>query len=187
MHWTQFVSGVPFSVDGPEFRCSFDLDSYKPFEETAHHEFAGVGPFWERSDGSTITFDLPRSTVAGPAVHVTAWGAHAAGHPRTGLLVTDGIDWIDASTAAALYERPYADGIIRWTRPIDAFEHPELGIVGPFPLHRLGTHSDAGFLWASGPGFAAGARDERSALDLPPTILAALDAAATLPAGTPIG
>jgi predicted AlkP superfamily phosphohydrolase/phosphomutase len=105
---------------------------------------------------------------------------------RTGLPVSDGIEWIDGSTALARHERPYADGIVRWTRPIDAFEHPELGIVGPFPLHRTGTHSDAGFLWASGPGFEAGVRDERSALDLPPTILAALDAANPLSTGTPI-
>ena len=85
-----------------------------------------------------------------------------------------------------LVRRPYMDGII-CGRPIDAFEHTELGTVGPFPLHRTGTHSDIGFLWASGPGIDPGPQPERSALDLPPAILAALAAPADGPRRTPIG
>ena len=79
MHWTQFVSGVPFTLDGPEFRCAFDPATYGPTEPPAAETFAGAGPFWARHDGLTITFDVPRSTASGPGVHVTAWGAHAPG------------------------------------------------------------------------------------------------------------
>ena len=107
--------------------------------------------------------------------------------PRSGLPVSDGIDWITGSSAAVLAARPYADGVVRWTRPVDAFEVPGLGMIGPFPLHRTGTHADPGFLWASGPGIEPGRHPNGPALDLPPMILAALDQRSPASAGTPTG
>jgi hypothetical protein len=79
------------------------------------------------------------------------------------------------------------DGIVRWTGPIDAFEHPTLGTIGPFALHRTGTHADGGFVWIAGPGIEPGDGADRSVLDLPPTILRAVDPDAALPpAGLPV-
>ncbi|MEP6625004.1 MAG: hypothetical protein ABJC79_11210, partial [Acidimicrobiia bacterium] len=107
--------------------------------------------------------------------------------PRTGRSVTDGLEWLDPPGAGPDPHRHYADGIVRWDHPIDAFEHPDLGTIGPFPLHRTGIHSGTGFVWASGPGIAPGARPECSVLDLPFTIMHALDAhAAPPPSGTAI-
>ena len=76
---------------------------------------------------------------------------------------------------------------MHWTHPADAFEHPELGMIGPFPMHRTGAHHEIGFLWVAGPNVTPGIRDERSVLDLVPTILYAVDPSATPPpSGTPI-
>ena len=111
----------------------------------------------------------------------------ACRNPRTGLPVTDEIEWLDAETALEPGRRPYADGIVRWTHPIDAFEHPDLGMVGPFPMHRTGAHHEVGFLWAAGPGVTPGVRADASVLDIPPTILRVLDpSAAPPPSGVPI-
>ncbi|MGZ4794401.1 MAG: hypothetical protein ACXVJ7_09115 [Acidimicrobiia bacterium] len=105
----------------------------------------------------------------------------ACRNPRTGHPVTDGIEWFEACTALTPEHRVYADGIVHWTEPIDAFDHPELGTVGPFPLHRTGTHDDVGFVWAAGPGIVAGPREDRPVVDLVPTILRRLDPVATAP------
>ncbi len=111
----------------------------------------------------------------------------ACRNPRTGAPVTTGIEWFETRTLQEAVDRPYADGVVPWTDPTDAFEHPELGVIGPFPLHRTGTHSDVGFAWVSGPRVVPGELADRSVLDLPPTILRTLDADASLPAaGTPI-
>lgn len=69
----------------------------------------------------------------------------------------------------------YADLIAHWSGPIDAIEHPRLGMVGPFAFHRTGTHSDRGFLWMAGEGITSGELGERSMLDVAPTILTLLD------------
>lgn len=94
--------------------------------------------------------------------------------PRTGRPVVDQVEWLDADRALDPERRRYADVVVHWTHPVDAFEHPMLGTIGPFPLHRTGTHADGGFAWMSGPGIAPGDAGERSVLDLPPTILALL-------------
>ncbi|MBV8950230.1 MAG: hypothetical protein JOZ99_05095, partial [Actinobacteria bacterium] len=95
----------------------------------------------------------------------------AVHNPRTGRPVVYDIERVDDDPFEV--DR-YADLIIRWAEPIDAFEHPEVGTIGPFPLHRTGTHSDGGFLWMTGEGIAPGDRGEGSVLDLPPTVLALL-------------
>ena len=77
--------------------------------------------------------------------------------PRTGAPVAGGIEWFDASTALDPARRPYADGVVAWTHPTDAFEHPIVGTIGPFPLHRTGVHHDVGFLWEAGPTTSPGA------------------------------
>jgi predicted AlkP superfamily phosphohydrolase/phosphomutase len=65
----------------------------------------------------------------------------------------------------------YADLVVRWAGPTDALLHPDLGLIGPFPLHRTGTHSPNGFALITGPGVPIADLGQRSVLDLPPTIL----------------
>jgi predicted AlkP superfamily phosphohydrolase/phosphomutase len=95
----------------------------------------------------------------------------ACRNPRTGKPVVFDIERVEGDP----YDTDrYADLVIRWAEPTDAFEHPEVGMIGPFPLHRTGTHDDGGFLWMTGEGVEPGERGERSVLDLPPTVLALL-------------
>ncbi|HEY7134925.1 MAG TPA: hypothetical protein VIB48_07655 [Acidimicrobiia bacterium] len=94
-------------------------------------------------------------------------------NPRTGSTVALEVERVEGDP----FDNPgarYADLVIRWREPIDAFRHPDVGTIGPFPLHRTGTHEDGGFLWMSGSGVAPGDEGERSVLDIPPTILALL-------------
>lgn len=68
---------------------------------------------------------------------------------------------------------PNADVLIRWNDTLDALEHPAVGIVGPFPHARTGSHSSNGFALVAGPGVPMGVDlGQRSAFDLTPTILA---------------
>ena len=98
--------------------------------------------------------------------------------PRTGGPVAEPVEWFDAATALDPDRRPYADGVVAWNHPTDAFDHPTVGTIGPFPLHRTGVHDDVGFLWATGPTWGPGARGERPVTDLPRAIVDALDVAA---------
>jgi predicted AlkP superfamily phosphohydrolase/phosphomutase len=69
---------------------------------------------------------------------------------------------------------PDCDLLVLWDGAPDAIEHPELGVIGPFPHLRTSHHSNHGFALVSGPGVAPGARGTRSTLDLPPTLLTLL-------------
>lgn len=91
--------------------------------------------------------------------------------PRTGRpAVADVVFLRDDDPMAP--EGPDADFIIVWKEALDALEHPGVGIVGPFPHARTGSHSSNGFVLAVGPGIPAGADlGHRSAFDLTPTIL----------------
>jgi predicted AlkP superfamily phosphohydrolase/phosphomutase len=71
-------------------------------------------------------------------------------------------------------EAPDADLIVTWTKGVDAIEHPDLGMIGPFPIRRTGGHTGNGFALISGPGIEARDLGHHSALDLAPTILALL-------------
>jgi predicted AlkP superfamily phosphohydrolase/phosphomutase len=76
-------------------------------------------------------------------------------------------------------ERPSdADLIVIWDGvPIDVVDHPKAGRIGPIPFKRSGSHVHRGFIVATGPGVASGARlPEAHALDIPPTILTLLGA-----------
>ena len=91
-------------------------------------------------------------------------------NPRTGEPVVAEIlrvgrgDPRDADT-------PYPDLVIGWRGVVDALHHPEVGVVGPFPIHRTGTHTPNGFCVIAGPGVPAGVVESRDVVDLPPTLL----------------
>jgi predicted AlkP superfamily phosphohydrolase/phosphomutase len=95
----------------------------------------------------------------------------ACRNPRTGRPVAFDIERVDGDPFET--DR-YADLVIRWAEPTDAFDHPDVGMIGPFPLHRTGTHEDGGFVWMTGAGITPGDRGDASVLDLPPTVLALL-------------
>lgn len=106
---------------------------------------------------------------------------------RTGESVVESVQRLGGDDPLDPCGERYADLLIEWSRPIDAFEHPDLGIVGPVPLNRSGAHSDRGFAWVSGAGIEAGDLATHSVLDLPPTILRLLgDDTPLPPAGAPI-
>jgi predicted AlkP superfamily phosphohydrolase/phosphomutase len=74
-----------------------------------------------------------------------------------------------------------ADLVVEWAEAVDALDHPEVGVVGPFPFRRSASHSPRGFMLAAGPGVVRADYGERPARDLAPTILALLGRA--VPAG----
>jgi predicted AlkP superfamily phosphohydrolase/phosphomutase len=80
--WPQFVAGADAELSGEWLRFSIDPVSYEAFQTGARHTIAGHVPFWEPVDARVITLDVPGTTVMGPGVHVTAWGASAPLHPR---------------------------------------------------------------------------------------------------------
>lgn len=74
---------------------------------------------------------------------------------------------------------PNADIIIAWQDQFatDAVEHPNLGIIGPVPHYRSGSHRHTGFMIAKGQEIAAGSHlIDAHALDIGPTILSLLGA-----------
>ena len=69
---------------------------------------------------------------------------------------------------------PDGDLVVVWAEPVDALEHPDLGIVGPLPFQRTGEHSPNGFAFVAAPGVERQDVGCRSAFDVTPTILALL-------------
>jgi predicted AlkP superfamily phosphohydrolase/phosphomutase len=69
---------------------------------------------------------------------------------------------------------PAADIVLMWAGVADAFDHPEVGTIGPFPYCRTGEHSPTGFTFVAGPGITRGDLGRRPADDLVPTILSLL-------------
>jgi predicted AlkP superfamily phosphohydrolase/phosphomutase len=91
--------------------------------------------------------------------------------PRTGeSVLADAIRLRDAPHDPG----PAADVVLMWAGVADAFEHPELGTIGPFPYCRTGEHSPTGFTFIAGPGIERRDLGRRPADDLAPTILSLL-------------
>jgi hypothetical protein len=106
---------------------------------------------------------------------------------RTGEPIIDSIQRLGDGDPLEPSGDRYGDLLIEWNRPTDAFEHPDLGIVGPVPFNRTGAHSDRGFAWVSGEGLTPRDLPMHSVLDLPPTIVRLLgDDTQLPPAGAPI-
>lgn len=94
----------------------------------------------------------------------------ACRNPRTGNPVVQEVIWMRADDPMAP-DGPDSDLVIVWTEAIDAFEHPDVGVIGPFPFLRTGEHSSHGFALFSGPGIEPGDLGQRSAYDLTPTFI----------------
>jgi hypothetical protein len=66
---------------------------------------------------------------------------------------------------------PDADLIVVFADALDSIEHPEVGLIGPFPHLRTGSHSNIGWALISGQGIEAGDRGLGEARDLTATVL----------------
>ena len=194
------VLGVPVP---PE--CTADPETLDAVPDSAD-EFLFIGNY--REDRAAMrAFALP--TFGGAYVRINLEGREPAGivplaefeaeceaveslicacrDVRTGEPVVESVQRLGGSDPLDPNGERYGDLLFEWSRPIDAFEHPDLGIVGPVPLNRTGAHSDRGFAWVSGPGLTAGDLPLHSVLDLPPTIVRLLgDDTPLPPAGAPI-
>jgi hypothetical protein len=67
-----------------------------------------------------------------------------------------------------------ADIVVQWSHTFDALEHPEAGLIGPFPFRRTGGHTAGGFAFFAGAGIAPRDLGEWRAIDLPATLVALL-------------
>lgn len=92
---------------------------------------------------------------------------------RTGKEVVADVRRIRADDPLAP-DGPDADIEIVFDGLSDAWVHPELGLLGPVPFRRTGSHSPRGFLMASGPGIEPVELGTHDAIDVTASILALL-------------
>ncbi|MFN3230858.1 MAG: alkaline phosphatase family protein [Alphaproteobacteria bacterium] len=68
-----------------------------------------------------------------------------------------------------------ADLTFVWKGASLAFEHPDVGMIGPLPFRRTGGHTGGhGFAWFNGNGFVTGDHGTSSVFDLVPTVIESL-------------
>jgi hypothetical protein len=65
---------------------------------------------------------------------------------------------------------PDADLQVIWSRPSDAFTHPDAGTIGPFPFRRTGGHTPDGFAFVLGPDMEPCDLGEHDALSVTATV-----------------
>lgn len=100
-------------------------------------------------------------------------------NPRTGRSIaahverTRGADPFDPLA-------PDGDLLITWDTFVDAVAHPTLGTIGPFPMLRMGEHSNNGFAFVSGGGIEPAQARHRPTAELAPLILSLIEGSATL-------
>jgi len=106
---------------------------------------------------------------------------------RTGAPIVDRIDRIEPGDPLRAPADRYGDLHVEWSWPTDAIEHPDVGVIGPFPFNRTGAHHELGFAWLSGDGLQPATVERRPVSDLPATLVRLLDDRGPLPpAGAPI-
>ena len=93
--------------------------------------------------------------------------------PRTGRCVV-AKTWRPRAAAPMAPRGCDADIVVQWSHAFDALEHPEAGLIGPFPFRRTGGHTAGGFAFFAGAGIAPGDLGEWRAIDLPATLVALL-------------
>ena len=97
-------------------------------------------------------------------------------NPRTGEPAVEAIERGATRDAMAL-GRSEADLTVVWRGVTAAFEHPQLGLIGPVPLRRTGGHTGRyGLAYLRAAGVVAADGGVRSAFDVVPTLVALLGA-----------
>ena len=80
-----------------------------------------------------------------------------------------------------------ADVVVSWAEDTDTLEHPEVGVVGPYPAWRSAGHSERAFALVAGGSAGRGRLANHRLADLPATLLDLAGATArTRIDGTPI-
>jgi predicted AlkP superfamily phosphohydrolase/phosphomutase len=93
---------------------------------------------------------------------------------RSGRPVVADITRVRCGDVAAM-DGPTADLVVRVVDGVDAIEHPEVGLIGPFPPARTGAHTNAGFAFVAGPGIPNVDLGTRALVDLTATICSLLE------------
>lgn len=94
----------------------------------------------------------------------------ACRNPRTGHPLVAEVLFPRAGDPFAEIGVP-ADVVIRWAEDADTLEHPDIGVVGPYPAWRAGGHAARGFALVAGGDVAPGRVDGNRIVDLTATIL----------------
>lgn len=97
----------------------------------------------------------------------------ACRNPRTGREAVAEWNLLRADDPMAP-DGPEADIQIVWAEAADAFDHPDVGTIGPFPYRRTGGHGPNGFLFVAGPGIGRSDLGECHSLDVTPTLVSLL-------------
>jgi hypothetical protein len=64
-----------------------------------------------------------------------------------------------------------ADVVVSWAEDTDVLEHPEVGVVGPYPAWRSAGHAARGFALVAGGNVGCGTISGPRIVDLPTTLL----------------
>src|SRR5207253_10732342 len=109
---------------------------------------------------------------------------HEVVDPRTGDAVVAGVERVGSAGGTP---QACGDLVVRWKAPTFAFAHPELGVIGPFPMRRTGGHEDPiGFAFVAGPGVAAADLGINDASSFAATVSALLGGAGREVSGEPL-
>ncbi len=93
---------------------------------------------------------------------------------RTGRPIVADIARVRRDDPCAI-DGPTVDLVVRVVDGVDAIEHPDAGVIGPFPPARTGAHTATGFALVTGPGVPHADLGARPLVDLTATICALLD------------
>jgi predicted AlkP superfamily phosphohydrolase/phosphomutase len=91
---------------------------------------------------------------------------------RTGRPIVADVTRLRCDDDAAATDGPTADLVVRVVEGVDAIEHPDVGIIGPFPPARTGAHTSSGFAFVAGPGVPHADLGCRPLVDLTATVCA---------------
>ena len=98
-------------------------------------------------------------------------------NPRNGRPLVREITRLKERFSGEDEREPDADMIVLWDpEPADVVDSPTFGRFGPVPLRRSGGHTMHGFISLTGPGIPAGKLPNGDGIDVPPTILHAMEA-----------
>ncbi len=105
-----------------------------------------------------------------PAVDEVERVLRACTNPRTGHPLVAEVQRPRGSDPFAEVGLP-ADLVVSWAEDTDALEHPDVGVVGPYPAWRTGGHRARGFALLAGGGIGHDRLDGHRLVDLPATLL----------------
>ena len=91
--------------------------------------------------------------------------SHRTGAPLVAQVVRTHGDDPFAEVAIA------ADVVVSWAEDTDVLEHPDVGVVGPYPAWRSGGHGARAFALVSGGDIGPGTSSGADLVDLPATLL----------------